>query len=191
MHVNHAFVHSFAHRATVRYLPYAGQCSRPQLERVPAQHRYPPQGYLWFHGVKASPEGRTQSWGSPGVWEAAGDASRRRDPQSAKWLPPCPTPAHVMMKASKSGNTVGPTSDLTLRSPFPAGTRQLPMPLGHSPGHRPALPPGNQLWEVGVSLPGLSGWNQVDYHSPGRPGAGVKRWTRGRGTGGPPESHRP
>lgn len=103
MHVNHAFVHSFAHRATVRYLPYAGQCSRPQLERVPAQHRYPPQGYLWFHGVKASPEGRTQSWGSPGVWEAAGDASRRRDPQSAKWLPPCPTPAHIMMKASKSG----------------------------------------------------------------------------------------
>ena len=28
-----------------------------------------------------------------------------------------------------------------------------------------------------MSLPGLSGWNQVDYHSRGRPGAGVKRWT--------------
>ena len=178
MHVNHTLVYSFAHQATISCLPHEGQCSRPQLERVPAQHRYPPQGYLWFHRVKASPEGHTQSWGSPGVWEAARDASRRRDSQSEEWLPPCPVPAHTMMKASESGNTVGPTSDPTLRSPFPAGTRQLPMPLGHSPGHRAALGGGSvTAWPVWVE--------------PGRlPFTGQARG-RGEEMDGPPENHRP
>lgn len=102
------FVHSFAHRAMVRCLPYVGQCSRPQLERVPAHHRYPPQGYLWFHRVKASPEGCTQSWRSPGVWEAVGDASRRRDPQSEQWLPPCPTPCTQHDESQQQWEEWGP-----------------------------------------------------------------------------------
>ena len=122
--MNHVFVHSFAHRATARCLPYVGQCSRPQLERVPAHHRYPPQGYLCFHRVKASPEGRTQSWRSPGVWEAVGDASRRRDPQSKKWLPPCPTPTHSMMKASSSGNSPPQTPPSGAHFLLALGSRQ-------------------------------------------------------------------